>query len=154
MPTINNLNNYGGQVNVADHIGQINFTPDYSKTQFNEFVKELKLSKEDTDDLEKVYKQIDKDGLKEDKATETLIEINQKIEEVKSELPVQVQKKIEELPKLDTSTKMDGLFKFTIPILPGIISYEFQAKNNIKEYFKQIWQDLKEGKVFFEKEEK
>ena len=42
----------------------------------------------------------------------------------------------------------DGKFKKSIPF---ILNYEMEGKTNLKDLFKKIWQDMKNGDVFFYK---
>lgn len=148
---IKNINVYGGQVNQADHIDKIEYTPQYSKEQFHNLLKLLALNEEQTQDIQTIYEEVDTLKLDEPKATVLLNELDKGYEAIKAELPALIVAKIEENKKLQTSMSFDGKFKTSIPIIPFILNYEMEAKNNLKDYFKKMWQDMKNGDVFLYK---
>ena len=145
---IKNMNVYGGQVNMADHIDKIEYTPQYSKEQFQDLLKLLALNKEQTQDIQTIYEEVDTLKLDEPKATAFLQELDKGYEAIKSELPALIVAKIEENKKLQTSMSFDGKFKKSIPF---ILNYEMEGKTNLKDLFKKIWQDMKNGDVFLNK---
>ena len=145
------MNVYGGQVNMADHIDKIEYTPQYSKEQFQDLLKLLALNKEQTQDIQTIYEEVDTLKLDEPKATAFLQELDKGYEAIKSELPSLIVAKIEENKKLQTSMSFEGKFKTTIPIIPFILNYEMEGKTNLKDLFKKIWQDMKNGDVFLNK---
>ena len=148
---IKNFNNYGGQVNVADHIGKIEFTPAFSKERFSAFTEILQLSDVQTKEVQQICQDADTHGLDESKVSETLQKLEQHLAEIKSQLPAPVVQQLEEVKKLQTGMSFDGKFKTSIPIIPFILSYEMEAKSNLKDFFKQIWQEMKNGEIFLKK---
>ena len=99
---IKNLNVYGGQVNMADQIGKIEFTPAFSKERFTEFTEVLNLSDIQTKEVQQIYKDADTHGLDESKLSETLQKLEQHLIEIQSQLPAPIVKQLEEVKKLQT----------------------------------------------------
>ena len=148
---IKNLNVYGGQVNLADHIDKIEYTSQYSKEQFQDLLTLLPLKKEQIQDIQTIYEEVKTLKLDENKATTLLNELDKGYEAIKAELPALIVAKIEENKKLQTSMSFDGKFKVSIPIIPFVLNYEMEGKTNLKDLFKKMWQDMKNGEVFLYK---
>lgn len=148
---IKNFNVHGGQVNLADRIDKIEFNAAFSKEQFSAFTEVLNLSDAQVGEVVQVYEDLDRSALEADKAMEILQKLDQHLEEIKTQLPAPVAAQIEEVKKLQTSMSLDGKFKASIPIIPYILKYELEGKNNLKDVFMQIWTDIKNGEIFLKK---
>ncbi len=151
----NNLNfhgnNYLGHINLAEYIGKIEFTPSFSKERFTEFTEILMLSEIQTKEIQQIYKDADTNGLDETRVLQSLKSLEQNLAQIKIYLPVPVVKQLDEVKKLQTGMNIEGKFKTSIPIIPFILSYEMEAKSNLKDVFKQIWKDMKNGEIFLKK---
>mgnify|MGYP000199158071 CR=1 FL=1 len=148
---ITNFNVYGGQVNLADRIDKIEFNAAFSKEQFLAFTAALNLSDTRMGEVVQVYQDVDQLGLEESKATVILQKLEQQLDAIKSQLPAPVVHHLDEAKKLQPGMSLDGKFKTVIPIIPFILSYELEAKSNLKDVFKQIWTDIKNGEIFLKK---
>ena len=76
-------------------------------------------------------------------------QVTSAIEEKLDTLPPEVAKswkQLQEEPAEKASVK--GAFKLTIPIIPTILEYEKEVSWDLRALAKQIWSDLKAGKVF------
>ena len=124
----------------------------YEEQQKGEdFAKALELSESQTQEVQDFYKAADKHGLDEQKVKQLLAVLDKNVSEIQTQLPSTVQKHIEEVKKLQTSMGFEGKFKTSIPIIPFILSYDIEGKTNLKDFFKQMWQDMKNGDVFLYK---
>lgn len=148
---ITNFNVHGGQVNLADRIDKIEFNAAFSKEQFLAFTAFLNLPDARVEEVVQVYQDVDQLGLEESKASAILQRLEQQLDAIKSQLPVPVVQHLDEVKKLQTGLSLDGKFKASIPIIPFILNYELEAKNNLKDVFRQIWSEVKNGEIFLKK---
>ncbi len=147
------INQYGhGQINLADNIQTVTNSPNFSKEQFEQFITILKLPEAQIREVQQIYKEADEYGLNERKTKELLVLLDKNLEEIKTILPAPVINQINEVKKLQTSMSFDGKFKASIPIIPFILNYELEAKSNLKDIFKQIWEDMKNGDILLKRE--
>ncbi|MCB0556612.1 MAG: hypothetical protein KDD02_23910, partial [Phaeodactylibacter sp.] len=66
-------------------------------------------------------------------------------------LPEEVAQRWKQLQDAQVETGAKGAFKLTIPIIPTILEYEKEVSWDLAALAKQIWSDLKAGKVFLKK---
>ncbi len=152
---IENIYNQGsGQLNIAGRDMNIQNNASLSIEDFDKYVKALGLSNQQILEIKQIEGKTNDSSLEESKVLALLDRIDENLSAIKNDLPVPVVNKIEEVKKLQTGMSLDGKFKASIPIIPFILHYELEGKNNLKDIFKQIWIDMKNGEYFLKKETK
>lgn len=109
----------------------------------------LSLSEDAKENLALVFQHINEKAFSEADMAQMTEQVTAAIEEKLDTLPPEVVKSWKQLQE-EPAEKADvkGAFKLTIPIIPTILAYEKEVSWSLRALAKQIWSDLKDGKVF------
>lgn len=118
--------------------------------QDQQLIKIIDTSEAHQNELVQLFAQADHADASEAQMQEVIQQINTLVAEHFAELPDAVTQRWKALnAKAADYTDVKGKFKLKIPIILGLLDYEKELSWDLRNVTKQIWNDLKAGKIFF-----
>lgn len=111
----------------------------------------LDLSRSLRVELSELFQKMDQDHYSKEELEQMSVGITQMINHNLQELPEAIGQTWQKLSKQsDSVVEIKDKFKLKIPIIPSILTYEKEVNWGLNKLVKQIWEDLKTGRVFIE----
>lgn len=118
--------------------------------QDQQLIKIIDTSEAHQKELVQLFAQADHADASEAQMQDVIQQINTLVAEHFAELPDAITQRWKALnAKAADYTDVKGKFKLKIPIILGLLDYEKELSWDLRNVTKQIWNDLKAGKIFF-----
>ncbi|WP_421795332.1 COR domain-containing protein [Haliscomenobacter sp.] len=118
--------------------------------QDQQLIKIIDTSEAHQKELVQMFAQADQADASEAQMQDVIQQINTLVAEHFAELPDAITQRWKALnAKAADYTDVKGKFKLKIPIILGLLDYEKELSWDLRNVTKQIWNDLKAGKIFF-----